>query len=57
MSQHDVILGFPWLFAVNPEIDWINRTWVYRENTEDYDISLLSAEEAMRQIVKETWAM
>ena len=52
MAGYDVILGLPWLFAVNPEIDWINRTWVYRENTEDYDISLLSAEEAMRQIIK-----
>ena len=52
MAGYDVILGFPWLFAINPEIDWIKRTWVYREMTEEHDITLLTAEEAMRQITK-----
>jgi transposase InsO family protein len=52
MAGYDVILGFPWLFAINPEIDWIQRTWSYREKTEFHDIKLLTADEAMRQIVK-----
>jgi hypothetical protein len=29
---YDVILGFPWLQAVNPDVNWEKGTWVYRFN-------------------------
>jgi hypothetical protein len=29
----ELILGMPWLKSVNPEVNWANREWVYREST------------------------
>src|SRR4029077_9037291 len=52
MAGYDVILGFPWLFAINPDIDWVRKTWTYREFTEPHDIQLLTAEQTMRQTIK-----
>jgi transposase InsO family protein len=30
IRRYDMILGFPWLKAMNPDIDWDRGTWEYR---------------------------
>ena len=48
MQGYDMILGYPWLDAVNPDIQWHHRIWNYREpqaTARRVPISICSAEE------------
>ena len=45
---YDMILGFPWLKAVNPEIDWKTNEWRYREVRVD-GIEEVSAKEFLAE--------
>ena len=43
ISRVDIILGYPWLHAVNPGIDWKEQVWWYPINLKQ--ISIISPEE------------
>ena len=44
IKGYDVILGYPWIVAANPDCQWAERTWIYREE-QAKDIQLISAKE------------
>ena len=48
MRGYDMILGYPWLDAINPDIIWHTKTWYYRKDhgtQRRVPISICSAEE------------
>jgi hypothetical protein len=46
IMSYDLILGFPWFRATNPIIDWVARTWEYRDISSDTKIEFISAQKA-----------
>jgi hypothetical protein len=51
MDGYDMILGFPWLQATNPDIDWVQRTWRYRDLS-DMKVSIITAQKAAKIVHK-----
>ena len=49
MTGYDLIIGFDWLEAVNPEIDWKTRAWYYRPSSEK--IEKITAAAFMQEIL------
>lgn len=49
-DQYDVILGYPWIEAVDPDCRWRERTWAYRKD-EDLEVKEVSAK-TMAQIAQ-----
>jgi hypothetical protein len=37
LAAHDIILGLPWLRERNPQIDWVNRTLSFTDQTSTID--------------------
>jgi hypothetical protein len=50
LAGYDLILGMPWLQAINPDIDWAERTWQYRQVTSLNQIKMVSAVKCARLI-------
>ncbi len=49
IQGYDLILGYPWLMVVNPNIDWAARTWTYR--TKEVPVEIMSAEDCMSAVL------
>ena len=49
IEGYDFILGLPWLKATNPDIDWDNGTWKYREAAQ---IQIMHPSKAIRKVLK-----
>ena len=52
ITGYDLILGFPWLQATNPIIDWEARTWIYRDTPLDGKVEFISAHKAAKTLLK-----
>ena len=50
ISEVDVILSYPWLYAVNSEIDWKEQVWQYSISSDQ--ISIINSEEFTLEIKK-----
>lgn len=46
LQDFDAILGYAWLYEVDPEVNWKERTWNYREQS-SVRIELVSLEELL----------
>lgn len=44
MSRYDMILGYDWLQTVNPDIDWAQCRWSYKDETPS-ELEVVAAEE------------
>ena len=48
-EEYDVILGYPWLCDVNPDVDWPAAKWTYRRLITKLDsLEVISTVEQLR---------
>ena len=40
IRHYEIILGAPWLYAVNPDCNWRQRAWSYRDDENDEEIEV-----------------
>jgi hypothetical protein len=52
IAGYDIILGYPWLRDINPDCDWENRTWAYREVSSMSDVELINSHKLDRLLRK-----
>jgi hypothetical protein len=52
MDGYDMILGFPWLQATNPDIDWVQKTWRYRDISDIQVLNIITAQKAAKIVQK-----
>jgi Reverse transcriptase (RNA-dependent DNA polymerase) len=52
MVGYGVILGYPWLRDINPDTDWVERTWAYRQTTSRKQIQIIGSDEYSRILAR-----
>lgn len=48
MVGYDIILGYPWLRQTNPDVDWLEETWAYRQHAAVTTITSNELEDELR---------
>jgi hypothetical protein len=54
LEGYDAILGWPWLQAANPEVDWIKWTWRYRR-PRPYDLDIVMTAQECAIMIMDAW--
>src|SRR5436190_14536275 len=52
LHGYDIILGYPWLQVVNPDIDWPVKTWSYRTKDGADLIEIIDAETLAKDLAE-----
>jgi hypothetical protein len=56
-EDFEVILGYPWLRAVNPDVDWTGATWRYRQVVTRFDyLEVITTVDELRRAQEESVA-
>jgi hypothetical protein len=53
MTGYDLILGYPWLAKVNPDVNWSKREWFYRRTSAPWqNIEIVSPEDCVSEVLQ-----
>jgi hypothetical protein len=54
MTGYNLILGYPWLAKVNPDVNWPKREWFYRRTSVSWqNIEIVSPEDCVSEVLQE----